>query len=277
MNNFLNSLKRFFKNKNTVTILGVIVVLALLYWGYSTQIKESVKPITVPIASQTIPARTQITASMVTSVEISSIAITDNVYTSINAIVGKYTNVNTIVPSGSMFYKEAVISDADFRDSIFNEMEDEEIPYLFSVNIDTTYGNSIYPKTNVDIYMKTTDSSGKIIVGKLLEDVLVLAVRDSAGKDVFADTQNVGVPSYFVLGLNNEIHLLMRKAEYIGDIELFPIPHGGSYVSTGETKVSTEYLKDFINSKSVVLEGQEGGTTSEPEEEPTENNDDVTE
>lgn len=259
MNNFLDSLKRFLKNKNTVTIFGVMIVLALLYWGYSSQIKESVKPVTIPVALETIPAKTQITADMVTSIEISSIAVTDNVYTSVSAVVGKYTNVNTIVPEGSMFYKESVVSDADFRDSIFNDMEEDEIPYLFSVTLESTYGNSIYPDATVDIYMKAEDDAGKIIVGKLLEDVKVLAVRDPEGYDVFANTQEILEPAYFVLGLKNEIHLLMRKAEYItaNGIELFPIPHGKSYVSSGETKVSTEYLKDFINSKSVILEGQE--------------------
>lgn len=260
MNNLLNSLKKFFKNKNTVTILGVIIILALLYWGYSRQIKEAVNPVFVPVATRTIPARTQITADMVSNIEISSIAVTENVYRAANAVIGKYTNVNTIVPKGSLFYREAVVDSTDFRDSIFDNLEDDEIPYLFSVNVQTTYGNAIYPGTTVDIYMKALDESSKIIVGRLLEDVTVLAVRDSAGNDVFADSSALGTPSYLVFALNEEIHLLLRKANYIsyGGIELFPVIHGGSYTTQGgETRVSTEYLKDYINSKSVILEGQE--------------------
>ena len=54
MNDFVNKLKKFFKNKNTVTILGVIIVLALLYWGYSTQVTTSVTPTQVPVAADTI-------------------------------------------------------------------------------------------------------------------------------------------------------------------------------------------------------------------------------
>lgn len=268
MNNFLNSLKRFFKNKNTVTILGVIVVLVLLYWGYSSQIKTAVNPVTIPVAAETIPARTQITASMITNVQISSIAVTDNVYRSANAVVGKYTNVNTIVPQGSMFFKEAVVDNGNFKDSIFDDLKENEIPYLFSVNMQTTYGNSIYPAKDIDIYMKALDENGKVIVGKLIEDVTVLAVRDTNGRDVFEDTTETRVPAYLVFALSDEIHILMRKAEYItsNSIELFPVPHGGSYTAVGETKVSTEYLKDFINSKSIILEGQEGTTTDTPQD-----------
>lgn len=265
MNNIMNSLKRFFKNKNTVTILGVVVVLALLYWGYSSQIKGAVNPVTIPVAAETIPARTQITASMITNIQVSSIAVSDNVYRSANAVIGKYTNVNTIVPEGSMFFKEAVIDSGDFKDSIFDRLEDNEIPYLFSVNMETTYGNSIYPAKTIDIYMKALDETGKVIVGKLIEDVNVLAVRDANGRDVFESTTESRTPAYLVFALTDEIHILMRKADYItsNSIELFPVPHGGSYTGVGETKVSTEYLKDFINSKSIILEGQETTVTDQ--------------
>lgn len=267
MNNFVKSLKKFFKNKNTVTILGVIAVLALLYFGYSKVINDAVNPVTVPIAAQTIPARTQITADMVTTMEVSSIAVAENVYTSINAVIGKYTNVNTIVPNGSLFYREAVVDSNDFRDAIFDNLDDGQIPYLFSVNMETTYGNSIYPGTNVDVYMKALDESNKVIVGRLLEDVTVLAVRDSNGNDVFANSAELGTPAYLVFALDGDLHLLVRKAKYLssGSIELFPVIEGGSYNAEGETRVSTEYLKDFINSKSVILEGQESDVTENEE------------
>ena len=268
MNKILDSLKRFFKNKNTVTIIGVILVLVLLYWGYSSQIKKSVTPVTIPVAKVTIPPRTQITNDMIAEVSVSSIAVSENVYRTRNILIGKYTNVNTIVPKGSMFYQEAVVNETDFKDSIFDDLEEGKIPYLFSVSMESSYGNSIYPKDTVDIYMKAIDENGKIVVGKLLEDVTVLAVRDSSGNDVFQDMANIKTPSYFVFSLSEEIHILMRKAAYIStnSIELFPVPHGRTYVSEGETRVSTEYLKDFINSKSVILEGQESSTEEDIED-----------
>ena len=36
--NILVSIKRFFANKNTVTILGVIVIIAILYFGYNYRV-----------------------------------------------------------------------------------------------------------------------------------------------------------------------------------------------------------------------------------------------
>ena len=65
MENVMASFKRFFKNKNTVTIIGVIIILVLLYIGYSSQINKAVEPVSIPDATETIQPRTQITSDMV--------------------------------------------------------------------------------------------------------------------------------------------------------------------------------------------------------------------
>ncbi|MEG0022047.1 MAG: hypothetical protein RSB77_01555 [Bacilli bacterium] len=259
MNGIKNTLKRFVSNKNTVTILGVIAVLVLLYWGYSSQVSNAVKPVTVPVAARTIQPRTQITADMISTIEISQIAVVENVYKDSNQIIGMYSNVNTVIPIGSMFYSEALIEKDNLPDSAFFEIAEDEIPYLFSVNMETTFGNSIFPGSKIDIYMKAVDEDNKIMVGRLLKDVKVLAVKDGAGDDVFENTEEKRQPSYLVFGLPDDIHILLRKAKYLttGSVELFPVPHGGTVPSEGEIRVSTEYLKDFINSKTIILEGQE--------------------
>lgn len=263
MNDFVNKLKRFFKNKNTVTIIGVIAVLALLYWGYSSQVTSAVVPTEVPVAADTIQPRTQITNAMVTTIEVPNIAIVENVYTNTNTIIGMYSNVNTVIPAGSMFYKEALITKSELPDSAFFDIVDDEIPFMFPVTLETTYGNSIYPGSKIDIYMKASDSDNKIMFGKLLADVTVVAVKDSQGKDVFEDSSEVRTPAYLIFGLSNEIHILLRKASYLNGVDLMPVPHGGTIASDGETRVSTEYLKEYINSKTIVLEGQEGTTEDE--------------
>lgn len=262
MNDFVNKLKRFFKNKNTVTIIGVIAVLALLYWGYSSQVTSAVTPTEVPVASETIQPRTQITASMITTIEVPNIAVVKNVYTNSNTIIGMYSNVNTVIPKGSMFYIEALITKSELPDSAFFDIDDDQIPYMFPVTLETTYGNSIYPGSKIDIYMKAEDTDNKVMFGKLLADVIVVAVKDTQGSDVFEDSSEDRTPAYLIFGLSDDIHVLLRKASYLSGVDLIPVPHGGTLASEGQTRVSTEYLKEFINSKTIVLEGQ-GGTTTD--------------
>lgn len=264
MNDLVNKLKRFFKNKNTVTIIGVLAVLALLYWGYSSQVTTAVTPTEVPVAAMTIQPRTQITDSMIKTIEVPSIAVVENVYLNSNLIVGMYSNVNTVIPEGSMFYKEALITKNELPDSAFFSIGTDEIPYMFQVTLETTYGNSIYPGSKIDIYMQATDTDNKIMFGKLLADVTVVAVKDSQGNDVFEDSSESRTPAYLIFGLSENIHILLRKASYLSGVDLVPVPHGGTIASDGDTRVSTEYLKEYINSKTIILEGQTGTSTEEP-------------
>ncbi len=69
MKNFSESAKRFFKNKNVVTILGIIIILVILYMAYTKQINDQVSPVIVPVAKETIQPRTEITSDMIEMVE----------------------------------------------------------------------------------------------------------------------------------------------------------------------------------------------------------------
>ena len=66
MNNMKTGLKRALTNKNTVTILGVILAVIVLYVGYNWRVKSATNPISVPYAVKTISAGTEITEDMLT-------------------------------------------------------------------------------------------------------------------------------------------------------------------------------------------------------------------
>ncbi len=250
MNNFLMTLKRFFTNKNTITIIGVIVIVGLLYAAYSYQIKSQVDPIKIPVAKTDIQPRTLITADMIQYITVPKATTTKDIYTSQNLIVGKYSNYNTMIPAGSMFFKTTLVNFEDLPDSAFVDVKDGEIPYQFAVNMESTFGNSVYPGNKIDLYMKVVnDESGKIAVGKFLQDVEVLAVKDNQGRHVFENSAENRTPAYIIFGVTDEVHLLLRKAEYLRQysVDIFLVPHGGTIQSSGETVVTSEWLKDFIN------------------------------
>lgn len=256
MNNFVASAQRFLKNKNTITILGVIAILVLLYIGYSSQINKAVEPVQVPTAVETIQPRTEITDDMVEMVSMPNISLSDNVIRSKAAVVGKYSNINSVIPRGSMFYTDTVIEKSQLPDSVFVKVKKGEIVYNFPVDMETTYGNSIYPGNKIDIYMKTGNGNDeKVMLGKLVENVEVLAVKDSSGRDVFENTSEERTPDMMIFGVPENINLLLRKASYMGalGVELFPVPHGGSVSTEGATEVSTQQLADYIEAHAVNI------------------------
>lgn len=254
MQNFQMSLKRFFKNKNTVTVLGVVAVITILFIGYKIQINKAVDPVpNIPVASETIQPRTKITADMISYIDMASIAVPDDIYLTSNSVIGKYTNYNTTVPAGSLFYKESIIREEELPDAAFIQVPKGKIPYNFPVTIDSTYGNSIFPGNYVDIYMKAENENGQLMVGKLIENVKVLAVKDSEGKHVFENTTEERTPAYLIFAMDADLNILLRKASYMDaySVELFPVPHGTKTSEKGATEVSSQTLKDFINAKTV--------------------------
>lgn len=255
MNNFIIAMKRFFQNKNTVTIIGVLLVILVLFFGYRYQINKMVSPVSnIPVAAETIQPRTKITSDMIDYIDVAPIVLQSNVYRYANQVVNKYTAANTLIPAGSMFYYETVVEEDELPDAAFVDLEEGEIPYNFPVNMDKTYGNSIYPGNYIDIYMKSYNETGQLMVGKLFENVKVLAVKDSSGRNVFENSEEARTPAYLIFGLNSELNILLRKASYMSQfsVELFPVPHGVNVATEeGETAVSSQTLKDFINANTV--------------------------
>ena len=257
MNSFMVSLQKFFKNKNTVTILGVVLIILILFFGYRYQINKQVSPVkNIPVAATTIQPRTKITNDMISYIDVAPIVLQKGkVITDVNEVVNKYSNYNTLIPEGSMFYNDTVIKESDLPDAAFVDLDEGQVPYNFPVTIDSTYGNAIYTGNYIDIYMKAVDKDNKIMVGKLIENVKVLAVKDASGKNVFENSAEARTPAYLIFGVVPEINILLRKASYMSNysVELFPVPHGVTITEEdGETTVSSETLKSFINSNSVA-------------------------
>ena len=259
MNNIMFSIKRLFKNKNTVTIIGIVAIVAILYIGYNWQIKNITTPMLVPVAKVTIDQKTKITSDMIEMREVAPILVSNNVVTSRASLVGKYTNYNVVVPAGSLFYENEGILVTELPDFAFSNLKEGDKPFNFPVTLTSTYGNKIYPDSIIDIYMKATDTSGSVLVGRLLTNVRVLSVIDAAGRDVFESSLETRTPSTLIFGLDTETHLLMRKASYLDrfGVELFPVPRGGTLTTEQKnelvTEVSTSYLKEFINANTVSI------------------------
>ena len=256
MNNLVASAKKFFKNKNVVTIIGVVVILILLYVGYSTQINNAVEPVQVPVATQTIQPRTEITDDMVQMVDMPNVSLSDNVIRSRSQIVGQYSNVNSVIPEGSMFYTDTVISEDELPDAAFAKVKSGEVVYNFPVDMESTYGNSIFPGNMIDIYMKVGNGTDeRIMLVKLIENVEVLADKDSSGRAVFENTSEDRTPAMLIFGLKSDLYTILKKASYMESlgVELYPVPHGGEVAEEGATQVSTQQLVDYIDAHSVNI------------------------
>ena len=257
--------KKFLQNKNTVTILGVLVCLLILYIGYTSRINAKTALVDVYYAAETIQPKTLITKDMVKKTSVPQSFIMGAYYKNYNDIVGKYSNYNTIISEGSLFYSDLLIEEENLPDAIFYDVNEGERVVSFPVTMASTYGNSIMPGNKVDIYVKLIDEDEKVIYGEFYEKVEILGVKDSGGHNVFQNTEETRTPAFAYFALEEAKYLLFSSLQYIQEyygeyeIEIVLVPNTLEF-NTDEplaTEVNSEYLYDFTLGKLEQIDEQE--------------------
>ena len=249
MGNFGTTIKRFITNKNTVTLLVIIACTVLLYLVYNNRVKNAVSTTYVCYAIEGIPARTQITSNMVSTKKVLSSQVTTNMVTDCSKVVGRYVSYATEVPVNGYFFESMLMDKGEMPDSVLDRITDGNTLFKLPVSFESTFGNAIFPDDYIDLYLKTTNEEGNIIYGKFIESIQVLAVRDSQGKNVFETTLETRTPSQLLFSVPEDLHLLLMKAYYLG-LEIVVVPRNSNYsANPGETKISSNYLKDLIEER----------------------------
>lgn len=260
MSNLSKSASKFLKNKNTVTVLGVIICFIVLIIGYNVRINQKTELVKVYYANQTIQPKTKITDDMISSANVPTSFLVGSYYTNYNDIVGKYSNYNTVIASGSLFYNELLIEEENLPDSIFYNVPEGEVVVSFPVNTVSTYGNSIMPNNLINVYVKMIDDSGKIIYGRFIDNINVLAVKDSSGKNVFESTEEERTPAFIYFSLVEPKYLLFSSMNYIetNDIEVIIVPNTIKYTPEDKTavEVTSDYITNFIIDKIKMIDDQ---------------------
>lgn len=256
MNNLSSSMKKFISNKNTVTILGVILCLVILWVGYNMRINQKVSLTRVPYANQTIQPKTEITSAMISYMNVPASFLIGSYYKNADDIIGKYSNYNTMIAEGSLFYSDLVIEESSLPNSSFIHIEDGYTVINYNVDMNSTYANSMMPNDYINIYFKANNDDGTIMFGKFLSNIKILDVKDSSGQHVFENTEEARTPAYMLFALPEDMHLLFRKAIYLKSdysVELILVPNTQELTEKDAVMVSSEDIQEFINSKTQMV------------------------
>ena len=242
MGNISAFIKKTIANKNTVTILLVLAGVVVLWFFYNMRVKEATTPIKVPYAKEELHATDEITEDKIGMVEVNSKLLkTADIIQNQGSLIGYYVTTGTSIPKGGLFYKAQVVTKAELPNSVFDDIPDKHTIYSMSVNNHTTFGNSIYPGDKIDLYLKATDDSGKIMFGKFIESISVLGVRDSSGKDVFGSTET-RTPAELLFAVPNDMYELLMKAGYVSGITLVPVPRNKHYTDLNAGQMTVLFL-----------------------------------
>lgn len=270
----MNAIKKILGNKGVVTIIAFAVCLLILFFAYNYRVNKAINAIEVPYALRDLSAREEIKEEDIGVVKVASSLVTETVIRSKTNLIGKYVNYNTKIPAGSLFYSPEVVTWESMPDSAWNNIYKNYTIVSLPVSDSTTYGNSIYPGDAIDLYYLTSDS-GKLVFGKLIEGITVLAVKDSSGNHIFKKGANQKSAAALIFAVPENLHLLLRKAMTIsGSSSLVPVVKNANY-NPGSTKVTSEYLTNLIlaQTKEVPLDFVDDTTDDNTNNDNSNNND----
>ena len=256
MNNLSSSIKKFVSNKNTITIIGVILCIVILYVGYNFRINQKVSLSRVPYANQTIQPRTEITEEMVSYMNVPAAFIKGSYYNDSNQIVGKYAKDDVMIAEGSLFYTDFLTDISTVSNSAFSNVKSNETVISYNVGMDSTYANSMMPGDIINVYFKAKDDNGTIMFGKFISNISILDVKDGEGQRVFENTTESRTPAYMLFALPEDMHLLFRKAVYLSDsygVELILVPNTQEIKKEDTVYVSSKDIQSFINEKTKMV------------------------
>ena len=255
MGNIGVPIKRFLGNKNTVTILGVVIGIIVLYVGYNWRVNQSVEPQSIPYAKVELKANELITKDQVGTIKVSKSMVdtTPGLLTSLSQVIGKYVSYDSKIPEGGLFYSSQLVAAEQRPNYITENLPKCHTVYSLPVTLHDTYANSIMRDDYIDLYISAVSDEGKVIIAKMIESIQVLDVRDSNGKSVFSSQSETGIPAELIFSVPDSMFLLLTRADHIStnQIKIFPVPRGKEYTENhSATQVASQVIIDFINNKS---------------------------
>ena len=250
-----NTFKKFFGNKNTVTILGVVLGIGVLIFSYNYRVNKAIAPLKVPYAKEAITSATEITAEMIGTIDVPNTfsSKATNLITDSSQVIGKRVAIGTTIPQNGLFYTEQIITSEELPDAAFANIPDGYTIYALPVDNEKSYNNKIYPGNYIDLYLNSEDDNDKVIFGKLISSIEVLDVKDGEGNHVFENGDTNGEAAVFLFVVPDEMYLFLKKAELLG-YDIVPVPRNQGYTANqGETEYSSEYLKSLILVKTATI------------------------
>ena len=260
MGNILNTLKGMLSNKNTITILGVLLGVVAIYFVYDNRVKSTATEITVYYVKSDVPANTQLKKENIGTVSInSSLAITyKGLVTNDGQIMDSkgqyyYTKFDHTLSNGQLLSTEDLVApDEKLPSKLYNldpEMKQFEIP----VDVDLTQGNSIAPGNSIDLWVKGKEQSGSVIFTKFIENLEVLDVIDG---NWMTTAGNVGsTPKYLITTVDKDTWLLLEKSTLLTNfkLELVPVVRDKAYDPKTPTLIVSEKIRNIIEANTSYI------------------------
>lgn len=203
--------------KTSAIITGLILLLGMNGVLFSLFVNEKLDLTQTYIASKDIAPRSEIKESDLLEIKIPKDYLMDYAYTNKNDIVGKYTEIQGMIPAGSVFYKNMLFDKEDIPDQASIQLKNGQTAY--ALEIDLSKLGSILVGNRIDIYVTIKDAE-KTISGYLIRNARVIAMKDHNGISL-QDENSTKIPYYVEIAISYDQIPYLTTAETNGEIRLF--------------------------------------------------------
>ena len=228
-------------------VLLAAAILTALYFLFRIMVAHTVGLTAVYIASKDIPPRTKITQEYLTEISVPRAYIQDYAYVSKDDIIGKYTEIQGMIPAGSLFYKRMLFNEGDLPDGPVTQLEEGETVYTMETDLTNTGSVTAGMRVDIQVSVSLKDS---YLSGCLLENVRVIAVKDHKGLSL-DDPESTGMPYFTELAVPREYIDMLKTAELAGKLSLYA--SNAAYDTGSKTVLKegeiTEYLRGISGRK----------------------------
>lgn len=228
--------------KAGLCLLLSAAILTALYFLFRITVLNTVGLTQVYIASKDIPPRTRITPEYLTEISVPKAYIQDYAFASKEDIIGKYTEIQGMIPAGSLFYKRMLYDEEDLPDAPLTQLKEGETAYTMETDLANIGSVTAGMRVDVQVSVSQKDS---YLSGCLLENVRVIAVKDHKGLSL-DDPESTGIPYFTELAVKREYIDLLKTAELAGKLSLYA--SNAPYDTESETVLKEGDITDYLRS-----------------------------
>ncbi len=263
MGNILNALKGMLANKNTITILGVLIGVVAIYFVYDNRVKSATTLISVYYVRENVTSNTQLKEEMLDKVQVNS-NITKTykgLVTNLGQITtgsGKdveyfYVNYDHNLTAGQLLSTEDLVSPSDKLPNKTYNLDENLKQFDITVDLNLTQGNSIAPGNSIDLWVLGKDDNKDIIFGRFVENLEVIDVVDS--KWITTAGNESGVPKFLITAVDEDTWLLLKKSERLNgyQFKLVPVVRDKAYDPEVPTAVVSDTIKSIIEANTSYI------------------------
>ncbi len=225
-----------------ITSSAILLLIAL---GFHVRLNDELQLKKTYVAAKDILPREKINESDLIEIEVPKAYLQDYTYTTKEEIIGKYTEIQGMIPAGSPFYKSMLFDESDLPDNPFTQLRSGQAAYSMNVDL-TSLGGVLKSGQRVDIHYSivTNDLS---LTDCLIENVRIISIKDHRGIDIEND-ESSKTPYLAILAVNEEDVSLLTLADSLGQVKL--ITSSSTYDSELEaSRVQDSKILAYLDQK----------------------------